>query len=61
MTIIYILRSMSEEDKAKQDMIEAVFYDEEYGFGSKIKTLKHAREINENIIINDILKFMNRV
>ena len=34
---------MSEEDKAKHDIIEAVFCDEENGFGSKIKTLKHAR------------------
>ena len=52
---------MSEEDKAKQDIIEAVFYDEEYGEGSNINTWKHAREINENIIIDDINKCMNKV
>ena len=40
---------MSEEDKAKRDIIEAVFNDEEYGYVSKINTLKHAREINRNI------------
>ena len=26
---------MSQEDKTKQDVIEAVFYDEEHGYGSK--------------------------
>ena len=34
---------MSDEDKAKQDIIESVFYDDEYGNVSKINTLKHAR------------------
>ena len=26
---------MSQEDKTKQDVIEAVFYDDEHGYGSK--------------------------
>ena len=30
---------MSEEDTAKHDVIEAVFYDEEKGCGSKLNTL----------------------
>ena len=34
---------MSDEDKAKQDIIEAVVYDHEYGYGNKINTLKHAK------------------
>ena len=41
--LLYIIRNMSDEDKAKQDIIEAVFYDGEYGYGSKLNTLKHAR------------------
>ena len=36
---------MSDEDKANQDIIESIFYDDEYGYGSKLNTLKHAREI----------------
>ena len=35
---------MNEEDKAKQDVIEAVFYDDQYGYGSKVNTLKNARQ-----------------
>ena len=31
---------MTEEAKANQDILEAVFYDEEYGYGSKTNTLK---------------------
>ena len=30
--------------KKKQDVIETAFYDDEYGYGSKINTLKHARQ-----------------
>ena len=52
---------MIHEDKAKQDIIESVFYDDEYGYGSKVNTLKHAREIHKNIILDDINKFMNKV
>ena len=51
---------MSEEDKANQDVIEAVFYDEEYGYGSKINTLKNAKRI-KNTTMDDINKSMNRV
>ena len=52
---------MSDEDKANQDIIESIFYDDEYGYGSKLNTLKHAREINKNITMDDINKFMNKV
>ena len=52
---------MSEEEKAKQDVLEAVFDDDEYGHGSKINTLKHATQINKNITTDDINKFMNTV
>ena len=52
---------MIEEDKAKQDVIGSVLYDEEYGYGSKINSLKHARQINEGITMDDINKFMNKV
>jgi hypothetical protein len=34
---------MTENEKANRAVIEAVFYDDEYGYGSKINTLKHAR------------------
>ena len=34
------------EEKAKQNVIESVFYDDGYGYGSKVNTLKHARQIN---------------
>ena len=61
MLLLYTIRNMSEEDKANQDIIEAVFYDDEYGYGSKINTLKHAREINRNMFIDDIQKFMYKV
>ena len=52
---------MTEEDKTKLDVFEAVFYDDEYGYGSTVNTLKHARQINRNIIMDDITKLMNRV
>jgi len=52
---------MSEEDKANQDVIEAVFYDEEHGYGSKINTLKYARQRNKPITMDDLNKFMNKV
>ena len=35
--------NMTEEEKAKHDVIEAVFYDEEKGYVSKINTLKHVK------------------
>ena len=54
-------KKMTEEDKAKHDVIEAVFYDEEYGYGSNINTLNHARQINKRITMDDINKFMNKV
>ena len=38
--ITYIITNLSEEDKANLDVIEAVFYDDEYGYGSKLNTLK---------------------
>ena len=40
---------MTEEATAKQDVIEAVFYDDEYGYGRKVNTLKHARQINKSL------------
>ena len=52
---------MSEEDKANQYIIEAVFYDDEYGHGSKINTLRYARQVHKNITMDDIDKFMNQV
>ena len=52
---------MSEEDNAKQYIIGAVFYDDEYGYGSKINILKRARQINTNITTDDMNKFMNKV
>ena len=52
---------MSEEEKAKQDVIEAVFYDDEYGYGSKINTLKYASQINKDITMDDINEYMNKV
>ena len=55
------MNNRSEEDKAEQDKIEAVFYDDEYGYGSKLNTLKHAREMNVNILVDDINKFTNKV
>ena len=45
---------MSEEEKVKQDVIEAVFYDDEYVYGSKTNTVKQARQIHKNIILDDI-------
>ena len=47
------------EEKAKHDVIEAVFYDEEKGYGSKLNTLKHGEQVNKDITIDDINKFMN--
>ena len=35
--------------KAKQDIIESAFYDDEKGYGSKLNTLKYAKQINKNI------------
>ena len=52
---------MSEEEYAKQYVIEALFYDDEYGYVSKINTLKHATQINKNMSTDDISKFMNKV
>ena len=41
---------MSEEDKAKHDVIEAVFYNEEKGYGSKLNTLEHAKQMNKILL-----------
>ena len=57
---LYVITKMTEEDKAKQDIIEAIFYAEEYGYGNKINTLKYARQININITMDDIHKLMNK-
>ena len=35
----YILSNMSQEENAKQYVIEAVVYDDEHGYGSKTNTL----------------------
>ena len=51
---LYRITNLSEEDKAKQDVIEAVFNDDEYGYGSKVNTLTHARQIDKNITMDDI-------
>ena len=42
---LYIITNMSEEDKAKQDVNEAVSYDDENGYGSKMNTFKNAKQI----------------
>ena len=52
---------MSQADKTKQGVIEAVVYDDEHGYGSKANTLKHAKEIYKSITMDDINKFMNKV
>ena len=52
---------MSEESKAKQDTLDAFFYDEEYGYGSRINTLKYVRQIHKYITMDDIIEFMNKV
>ena len=44
--------------QAKHDVIEAGFYDGEYVYGGKINTLKHAKQINKNIIKDDIKEFI---
>jgi len=49
---------MSEEDKAKQDVIESVFYDDDYGYGSKTNALRSARQMNRDIIMGDTHKFI---
>ena len=52
---------MSEEEKAKHHASESVFYDDEYGYESNINTLKHARQINTNVTMDDINRFMTKV
>ena len=52
---------MSDDDKARHYVIEAVFYDEEHGYGRKLNTLKHAKQINKHSNMDDINKFMNKV
>ena len=52
---------MSEEEKAKHDVIEAVCQDEEKAYGSKLNTLKHAEQINKDITVDGKNKCMNRV
>jgi len=37
------------------------YYDDEYGYGSKINTLKYVRQIYKDIIIDDTNKFMNKI
>ena len=59
--ILYIIANMSEEDKANHDAIEAVSYDEEHGYGSKLNTLTYAKQINKHITMDDINRFMKRV
>ena len=49
------------QKKATQDVIEAVFYDDEHGYGSKQNTLKYAKEIDKSITMDDINKFMDNV
>ena len=44
--MICIIANMSEEEKAKQDVIEAAFYDDEYGYGSKMNTVNLSKQIN---------------
>jgi len=44
---------MSEEEKAKHNVFEAVFYDDEYGYRSKINTLNHAKQTNKDISMDD--------
>ena len=50
---LYKITNMSEEEKAKHDVLEAVFYDDEYGYGSKINTLNHAKQTNKDITMDD--------
>ena len=42
-------------------MIEAAFDGDGYGYGSKINTFNHAKQINKNVAIDDINKFMDKV
>ena len=49
-----MIANMTENEKAKRDVIEAVFYNDEYGYGSKLNTLKYAKQINRNITMDDI-------
>jgi hypothetical protein len=42
-----IIADMSEVDKAKHGIIEAFFYDDDKGNGSKSTTLKHAKQIHK--------------
>ena len=52
---------MSEDEKAKQDVIDAVFYDDKHGYGSKLNTLKYAKQRNKHITVDDVNKCMNTV
>ena len=52
---------MNEEDTANHDVIEAVFYDEEHGYGNKLNTLKYAKQMNKDITMDGIHEFMNQV
>jgi hypothetical protein len=51
---------MTDEEKSKHDVIEAVFYDDEKGYGSKLNILRHAIQINKDITMDDISKLMNK-
>ena len=41
--------------------LKQFFNDDEYGYGSKINTLKHAKQISKHITMDDINRFMNKV
>ena len=43
---LYTTAGLSEVDKAKHEIIEAVFHDDDNGYGSKSTTLKHATQIH---------------
>ena len=40
---ICVIANMSEEENAKREILEAVLYDDEKGYGSKLNTLKCAK------------------
>ena len=57
--ILYIIPSMSDDETAKHDVIEAVFYDEEHGYVCKSNT--DAKHISKSSTMDDIKKFVNKV
>ena len=42
---------MPEEEKAKRDVLEATFYDDEHGYGSKLNTWKYAKQIEILLLV----------